>query len=194
MPPATDAGSVKDAMVDEVVLCFDRLEELVPAVTSDLHDVKAQQTALRVSLIRLEQQASGPGDGASTAHAANSHDSPPSARAMRLSCHHSREAVRTPIVADHQTATSSTPVRGTPPLRTRSNSPNLMALVTQCHGLTAVSATSGSAVLRRTSACRWPPSISSTTPRFGTIALNSTGVTRHGHGSSSSSTRALGHP
>jgi hypothetical protein len=193
MPPATDTGSVKDAMVDEVVLCFDRLEELVPAVTSDLHDVKAQQTALRVSLIRLEQQASGPGDGASTAHVTNSHDSPPLARAMRLSCHHSQEAVRTPIAADHQAATSSTSVRGTP-LRTRSNSPNLMALVAQCHGLTAVSATSGSAVLRRTSACRWPPSISSMTPRFGTIASNSTGVTHHGHGSSSSSTRALGHP
>jgi hypothetical protein len=78
MPPATDAGSGKDTAVDEVVLCLDHLEELVHVVNRDLRDVKAQQTALRVSLIRLEQQVSGPGEGALAVHAAKSHDSSPS--------------------------------------------------------------------------------------------------------------------
>jgi hypothetical protein len=78
MPPATSAGSGKDTVVDEVVLSLDRLEELVHVVTSDLRDIKAQQTALGVSLIRLEQQVPGSNDGASTAHVVNPQDSPPS--------------------------------------------------------------------------------------------------------------------
>jgi hypothetical protein len=40
--------------MEETVHRLDRLEELVHAVTGDLHDVKAQQTALGVSLIHLE--------------------------------------------------------------------------------------------------------------------------------------------
>jgi hypothetical protein len=75
MPPATDVGSGKETTTDEVVLRLDCLEELVRTVTNDLHDIKAQQTALGVSLICLEQQVPGPSECASAAHAANQPDS-----------------------------------------------------------------------------------------------------------------------
>jgi hypothetical protein len=75
MPPATSMGSGKETAVNEIVLHLDRLEELVHAMTSDLRDVKAQQIALGVSLIRLEQQVSDPGKGTSAAHVANPQDS-----------------------------------------------------------------------------------------------------------------------
>jgi hypothetical protein len=78
MPPVTGVGSAKETAVDEVVLRLDRLEELVHAMTSDLRNVKAQQTALELSLIRLEQQVSGPGEGTSAVHAVNPQDSHPS--------------------------------------------------------------------------------------------------------------------
>jgi hypothetical protein len=57
--------------LDDVILRLDRLEELLRAVTGDLRDIKAQQSALGVSLIRLEQQVRGPGDGASMLHVSN---------------------------------------------------------------------------------------------------------------------------
>jgi hypothetical protein len=59
MPPTTRSGSEKESSIDDVVQRFNRLEELVRTVTSDLRDVKAQQTMLGVSLIRLEQQVLG---------------------------------------------------------------------------------------------------------------------------------------
>jgi hypothetical protein len=59
MPPTTRSGSEKESSINDVVQRFNRLEELVRTVTSDLHDVKAQQTMLGVSLIRLEQQVLG---------------------------------------------------------------------------------------------------------------------------------------
>jgi hypothetical protein len=76
MPSATGVGLGKETALDEVVQHLDRLEELVRTVTSDLRDVKAQQTVLGVSLICLEQQVSGPSDGTSAVHAANPPDSP----------------------------------------------------------------------------------------------------------------------
>jgi hypothetical protein len=46
--------------MDNVVQRLDPLKELVCVVMEDLRDVKAQQTMLQVSLIRLEQQVPGP--------------------------------------------------------------------------------------------------------------------------------------
>jgi hypothetical protein len=56
MPPATGSGSMKETglAMEEIVHRLDRLEGLVHDVTGDLRDVKAQQTALGVSLIHLE--------------------------------------------------------------------------------------------------------------------------------------------
>jgi hypothetical protein len=70
MPPPADTSFGKKAgnALDDVVQRLNRLEELVRAVTGDLRDVKAQQTVLDVSLIRLEQQVPRAGDGTSGLH------------------------------------------------------------------------------------------------------------------------------
>jgi hypothetical protein len=87
---------------------------------SDLHDVKAQQTALGVPLIRLEQQVPGPGYDAPTLHAANPPKSP-------LPVTGNVSIVLLPLGADHRimpdaegrTATGSTMAMGTTTLCTR---------------------------------------------------------------------------
>jgi hypothetical protein len=45
-------------------------------MTGDLQDVKAQQTALGISLIRLKQQVPGPDDGVLALHTLNPLESP----------------------------------------------------------------------------------------------------------------------
>jgi hypothetical protein len=63
MPPTTGSSSGKSLAIDDVVQWLDCLEELVHAVTGDLPDVKAQQTALGVC---LKQQVQGSANGTST--------------------------------------------------------------------------------------------------------------------------------
>jgi hypothetical protein len=62
MPPTTGSSSGKSLAIDDVVQWLDRLEELVHAVTGNLPDVKAQQTALGVC---LKQQVPGSANGTS---------------------------------------------------------------------------------------------------------------------------------
>jgi hypothetical protein len=65
MPPIANTSSRKIAgnPQDDDIQCLDRLEELVHAVTGLPRDVKAKQTTLGVSLIHLEQQVLGAGNG-----------------------------------------------------------------------------------------------------------------------------------
>jgi hypothetical protein len=70
--PLTESSSEKESSINNVVQRLDRLEELVRAVTGDLHDVKAQQTALGVSLIHLKQQVPGSANGVSAQHTPDS--------------------------------------------------------------------------------------------------------------------------
>jgi hypothetical protein len=78
MPPVTGTAIGKETghTMDDIVQCLDRLEELVHTITGDLHDIKALQTTLWISLIRLEQQESWPSDGASALHVPNPPESP----------------------------------------------------------------------------------------------------------------------
>jgi hypothetical protein len=64
----TGSGKESGNPLDDVIQHLDCLEELVHIVTSDLHDVKAQQTVMGVSMIRLEQQVPKVGDSTSSLH------------------------------------------------------------------------------------------------------------------------------
>jgi hypothetical protein len=74
----TSFGKETGNPLDDVVQRLDRLEELVRAITGDLHDIKAQQTALGVSLIHLEQHVPGASNGVSGLHMSPNGQMPPS--------------------------------------------------------------------------------------------------------------------
>jgi hypothetical protein len=65
MPPATGAGSGKDSANSIAGLSqkFDQLAELVRSLTVEVQDVKQQQQALSVSMLRLK---AGTGDNTSS--------------------------------------------------------------------------------------------------------------------------------
>jgi hypothetical protein len=197
MPPATGASSGKEMMnhLDDVVQRLDWLEELVCAVTRDLFEAKAQQSALGVSLIRLEQQVPGPGNGALVFHTPNPVDGPalPTGNYFIAPPPPGANANLTTLGLEGRTMTQSTVVTW-PTHHTRSNSQSLMTPGIQCRGSIAVSGISCSAALRSTDASRCLLSIFSMTPKYGTTASSSTAGRRRGIASSSSSTRTSDHP
>jgi hypothetical protein len=93
MTPAMGTGSGKESgnPLDDVIQHLDCLEELVHVVTSDLHDVKAQQTVMGVSMIRLEQQVPKVGDSASSLHMPPDGQMPPT----------SNSSMAPPYASDH---------------------------------------------------------------------------------------------